>query len=71
MARDDDDLFAPRKSADVRHAIGESLDQFSIEELGERVALLRAEIDRIEDTLVRKRASRDAADIFFTNKPGT
>jgi uncharacterized small protein (DUF1192 family) len=65
MARDDDDFFAPPKSASVKHTLGETLDAFSLEELDERIALLRGEIDRIEAAMARKRASRDAASTFF------
>jgi len=65
MARDDDESFAPRKSASVQHAVGEPLDAFSIEELIERVTLLHEEIARIETILARKRASREAAALFF------
>ena len=65
MARDDDDFFAPRKSASAHHAIGEPLDSLSIEELGDRIAMLRDEIDRIENALAQKRASHDAATSFF------
>jgi uncharacterized small protein (DUF1192 family) len=69
MARDDDEFFVPRKTAGVRHAVGELLDALSVEELGERIALLRAEIDRLETALVQKRASRDAATSFFKSDP--
>jgi uncharacterized small protein (DUF1192 family) len=37
----------------------------SVEELTARIALLRGEIDRLESAVVRKRASRDAADSVF------
>lgn len=69
MARDDDESFAPRKTAGVQHAVGEPLDAFSIEELVERMALLHAEIARIENMLVQKRASREAAALFFKADP--
>lgn len=41
------------------------MDAFSIEELIERVTLLHAEIARIETILAQKRASREAAALFF------
>jgi uncharacterized small protein (DUF1192 family) len=65
MASDDEDFRTPRKTSTVRHAIGEPLDSISMEELGERIATLRAEIDRIETAMAQKRASRDAAALVF------
>jgi uncharacterized small protein (DUF1192 family) len=47
------------------HEIGEDLAPLSLDELGERIALLRREIGRIEDAIRAKRASADAADSFF------
>jgi uncharacterized small protein (DUF1192 family) len=47
------------------HAIGEDLATLSEEELVERIAVLRGEIERIEEVLASKRASRDAASTFF------
>lgn len=61
MAAEDDDR--PRKK--ISHEIGQDLSLLSVEELGERVALLKAEITRLEEASTRKRASRDAADNFF------
>ncbi|MBB4198684.1 uncharacterized small protein (DUF1192 family) [Rhodoblastus sphagnicola] len=45
------------------------MDALSIEELGERIALLRAEIDRIEIAIAQKRASLNAASLFFKADP--
>jgi uncharacterized small protein (DUF1192 family) len=61
MAIEDDDK--PRKK--VSHEIGQDLSLLSVEELGERIALLSAEIERLRAAEVRKRASRDAANSFF------
>lgn len=47
------------------HDIGEDLAALSLDELEARIGLLRAEIDRIEDTIKSKRASAAAADAFF------
>lgn len=69
MARDDDDFFARGKPAKAQHVLGEALDAFSVEELDERIAVLRAEIDRLEAAMVQKRASRDAAATFFKTGP--
>jgi uncharacterized small protein (DUF1192 family) len=61
MATEDDDR--PRKK--VTHEIGQDLSLLSVEELTERVALLKTEIARLEEAATKKRASRDAADRFF------
>jgi len=64
VARDDDDPFARPKKKAV-HEIGEVLDAISVEELGERIALLREEITRLEEAMKAKQASKAAADVFF------
>ena len=61
MAREDDEL--PRKA--VAHEIGQDVSLLSVEELTGRIALLRSEIERLEQAAAKKRASRDAADSFF------
>jgi uncharacterized small protein (DUF1192 family) len=61
MPIEDDDR--PRKK--VTHEIGQDLSLLSVEELTERVALLKIEIVRLEDATDKKRATRDAADSFF------
>jgi uncharacterized small protein (DUF1192 family) len=61
MAIEDDDR--PRKK--VTHEIGQDLSLLSVEELTERVALLKTEIVRLEEAATKKRASRDAANSFF------
>jgi uncharacterized small protein (DUF1192 family) len=57
----DDDR--PRKPA--THEIGQSLDTLSLSDLDERIALLRAEIARIEAVRAAKAAAQDSADAFF------
>ena len=47
------------------HEIGEDLAALSLEELDERIALLKGEIVRIEEAIKSKRASAEAADSFF------
>lgn len=49
----------------VAHELGEDLSALSLEELAERIAVLRAEIVRIEATIAVKRQSADAASAFF------
>ena len=61
MAIDDDDK--PRKK--ITHEIGQDLSLLSVEELNERVALLSAEIERLQAAVAKKRASKDAANSVF------
>ena len=61
MAIEDDDK--PRKK--ISHEIGQDLSLLSVEELTERIALLNAEIERLQQAMGKKRASKDAADSFF------
>ena len=61
MAADDEDR--PRKK--ITHEIGQDLALLSVGELAERVALLKAEIERLEAASASKLASRNVADKFF------
>jgi uncharacterized small protein (DUF1192 family) len=61
MAGEDDDR--PRKR--TSHEIGQDLSLLSVDELGERIALLQAEIERLTQAMTKKRASKDAANSFF------
>jgi uncharacterized small protein (DUF1192 family) len=58
---DDDDR--PKKK--ITHEIGQDLYLLSAEELTERIALLTAEIARLQEAVTKKRASKDAASAFF------
>jgi uncharacterized small protein (DUF1192 family) len=58
---EDDDR--PRKK--ITHEIGQELSLLSVEELNERIALLNAEIARLQEAMTKKRASKDAANSFF------
>lgn len=58
-----DDDGRPKKK--IAHEIGQDLALLSVDEITERIALLRAEIERLEEALRSKRASRSAADQFF------
>ena len=53
----------PRKKK--AHEIGEELAALSLDELDERIEMLRSEILRIEAAIKAKRASATAADAFF------
>ena len=61
MAIEDDDR--PRKK--TTHEIGQDLSLLSVEELAERIALMTAEIERLQAAMTKKRASRDAANSLF------
>jgi uncharacterized small protein (DUF1192 family) len=60
-AIDDDDR--PKKK--ISHEIGQELGLLSVEELRERIALLKDEIARLEAAMANKRASLSAAEGFF------
>jgi uncharacterized small protein (DUF1192 family) len=60
-AIDDDDR--PKKK--ITHEIGQELALLSVEELGERIGLLKDEIARLEQAKAKKQASRSVADQFF------
>ena len=60
-AIDDDDR--PKKK--IVHEVGQDLTLLSVEELDERVALLKEEIARLEADKTKKQATRSAADQFF------
>jgi uncharacterized small protein (DUF1192 family) len=47
------------------HDIGQDLSLLSVEELAERIGILREEIARLEAAMAGKRASRNVADQFF------
>ncbi|MBY0380789.1 MAG: DUF1192 domain-containing protein [Xanthobacteraceae bacterium] len=61
MPTDDDDMPRPK----IAHQIGQDLSMLSVDELAQRVRLLRDEITRVENEMTKKRASRDAAANFF------
>ena len=60
MFEDDD---RPKKK--IAHEIGQDLALLSVDELNERIALLKSEIARLEADIVGKQAKRNAADAFF------
>jgi uncharacterized small protein (DUF1192 family) len=61
----EDDSLAPLRRSALSHEIGQGLDDLSIEELAERIDMLRAEIARIEAKRQSKEASRAGAEAFF------
>ena len=46
----------------------EDLDPYSVEDLGDRIALLESEIRRAKDAIERKKSRRNAADALFSFK---
>jgi uncharacterized small protein (DUF1192 family) len=58
-----DEEERPKKK--LTHEIGQDLALLSVEELRDRIALLRQEIARLEAALASKQASRTTADQFF------
>jgi uncharacterized small protein (DUF1192 family) len=61
MALFDDE---PRKQP-KQHEIGQDLSLLSVGELDERIALLKAEIERLEAELQAKGATKSAAESLF------
>ena len=60
-AMDEEDR--PKKK--IAHEIGQDLALLSVEELADRIQLLKEEIARLEGAMASKKASRTAADHFF------
>ena len=58
-----DDDAPPKKK--LIHEIGQDLALLSVNELSERIELLRQEIVRLEATRASKQSSLSAADQFF------
>ena len=58
-----DDEDQPKKK--LAHEVGQDLALLSVEELADRIALLKQEIARLEEAMTGKRASLAAADQFF------
>jgi uncharacterized small protein (DUF1192 family) len=48
-----------------KHEIGQDLSLLSVQDLGERIEALKAEIARLEAMREKKQASKSAADTFF------
>jgi uncharacterized small protein (DUF1192 family) len=54
-----------RPKRKLAHEIGQDLALLSVEELRERISLLKDEIARLEAAMASKQASRSSADHFF------
>lgn len=57
---DDDEVRKPKG-----HEVGMPIDAMSVEELQQRIALLRDEIARLEQAIAARRNTRAAADSLF------
>lgn len=60
-ANEDDDR--PKKK--ISHEVGQDLSLLSIEEIRDRILMLRNEIARLETAMASKQVSRISADQFF------
>jgi len=58
-----DEEERPKKK--LAHEIGQDLALLSVEELRERISLLKEEVVRLEAAMASKQASRSSADQFF------
>lgn len=61
----EDPFGPPPPDPALRHEIGQPLDRLSLHELVERIALLQAEIKRVEAALLIKHGSQRDADAVF------
>ena len=61
----DEDEEKAKKRRDI--VIGSDLSTLSVDELDERIELLKAEIGRIEEEKKQKQSSLSAAEAFFKN----
>ena len=57
-----------RKKKKAVHDIGEDLSAVSINELEERISLLKGEIQRLEEEKTKKSAVKTAADTLFKSR---
>lgn len=64
MALFEDDR--PKKK--LAHELGQDLSLLSVGDLQERIDLLKAEIVRLEEDMIGKKASKSAADSLFKPK---
>ena len=62
---DEESVFGIKHKAPATHEIGQNLDDLSATELAERIALLKAEIERLERAIEARQATRQAAQSAF------
>lgn len=58
-------IFGDEPRSNPPHEIGQKLDGLSVGDLDQRIAMLRAEIARLEDEKRAKGAANDAAEMAF------
>ncbi len=61
----EESVFGAKRKAPPVHEIGQNLDDLSAPELGERITLLKAEIERLERAIEARQATRAAASAAF------
>ncbi|WP_396593688.1 DUF1192 family protein [Brevundimonas sp. R86498] len=59
----------PQRGAALTALGREDLDLYAVEELGERIEALEAEITRVRTALAAKAAKKSAADALFNFRP--
>ncbi|MBX9614215.1 MAG: DUF1192 domain-containing protein [Caulobacteraceae bacterium] len=59
----------PQRGAALTALAREDLDLYAVEELGERIEALEAEITRVRTALAAKAAKKSAADALFNFRP--
>ena len=64
-ALDDEFAFGAKPKPRLAHEIGQTIDDLSAPELAERIALLRSEIERLENAIEARQATRTAAASVF------
>jgi uncharacterized small protein (DUF1192 family) len=64
-AFDEESLFGTPRPKGQAHEIGENIDALSARELGERVELLKREVERLETAIRAREATRTAAGSVF------
>ncbi len=69
----DDDLPLSFKTSHagaqaLANLMREDLDPYSVEDLGDRIALLESEVRRARDAIERKKSRRASADALFSFK---
>ena len=62
---EEDNPFAAPRTVGPHHELGQNLDLLSAHELGERIALLREEIGRLEAAIQARDVTKRAASAFF------
>lgn len=62
---EDEETGRPRRSGPVQHVVGDRLDELSVQDFDERIALLEAEIARLKAAKDKKVAALGAAASVF------